>query len=71
MRTASDFGDVLRAQKQAVRIEEPAMVVGLPVGLDPSQRDTIIWRDEGGIAAKGGLAIFDLRMAEIIKFGEG
>lgn len=71
LRTASDIADLLHAQEQAVRLEEPAMVVGLPVGVDPSQRDTIIWRDEGGIAAKGGLAIFDLRMAEILKFGEG
>jgi len=65
IRTRADFEMLQNAQERAYRLEEPAMIVGLPIGFDPSQPDNVIWRDEAGIASKGGLSIFDLRMTSV------
>lgn len=65
IRTKEDFDLVQREQDRARRLEEPAMLVGLPIGFDPQARDAgVQWMDEAGIAARNDLAIFDLRMIE-------
>lgn len=63
VRSREDYDMLLRAQEEAHRLEESAMIVALPVALDPAKKDKVVWRDEGGIASTGGLAIFDLRLA--------
>jgi hypothetical protein len=63
VRSREDYDLLLRAQDEAHRLKEPAMIVALPVALDPAKKDKVVWRDEGGIASTGGLAIFDLRLA--------
>ncbi len=65
IRTNEDFNLVLREQERARHLEEPAMLVGLPIGFDPQARNAgVQWMDDAGIAAKNDLAIFDLRMIE-------
>jgi hypothetical protein len=63
IRTNEDFDLVQREQDRARRLEEPAMLVGLPIGFDPQAHDSgVQWMDDAGIAAKNDLAVFDLRM---------
>lgn len=63
IRTNEDFDLVQREQERARRLEEPAMLVGLPMNFNPQARDAgVQWMDDAGIAAKNDLAIFDLRM---------
>lgn len=63
IRTTEDFDLLQREQERACRLEEPAMLVGLPLGFDPRARNEgVQWMDDAGIAAKNDLAIFDLRM---------
>lgn len=63
IRTIEDFDLLQREQERARRLEEPAMLVGLPIGFDPHARDKgVQWMDDAGIAAQNNLSIFDLRM---------
>lgn len=63
IRTTEDFGLLQREQERARLLEEPAMLVGLPIGFDPhASGEGVKWMDEAGIAAQNDLAIFDLRM---------
>lgn len=66
VRTASDFDDVRRDQDRARRLEEPAMLVGIPAGMDPTAlRAERPWMDGAGIAQAGDLSVFDLRRVEV------
>lgn len=66
IRTVSDFDDVRRDQDRARRLEEPAMLVGIPAGMDPTlPRTEQPWMDNAGIAQAGDLSVFDLRRVEI------
>lgn len=63
IRTGEDFNLLRREQERAQRLEEPAMLVGLPIGFNPQARNAgVKWMDDAGIAAENDLAIFDLRM---------
>lgn len=66
IRTASDFDFLQRASERAQRLDEPAMLLGLPLKFDPMKSPCgLIWRDRAGIASENGLAIFDLRVASL------
>lgn len=63
IRTNADYDLVQREQERARRLEEPAMLVGLPLGFDAQARNAgVQWMDDAGITVKNDLAIFDLRM---------
>ncbi len=61
VRTSDDIDTMRRAQELARDRVEPAMLVGIPLGIDPTSI-TIdgIWLDGAGIAQPGNLAVFDL-----------
>ncbi len=62
IRSQSDYERLLRQQQAARDLEEPAMLVGIPLGLDPSRRkDRNTWVDGAGISSPDGLSVFDLR----------
>ena len=62
VRTLDDIETMRRAQESALNREEPAMLVGIPFGIDPTSRTKDnIWLDGAGIAQPGNLAVFDLR----------
>ncbi len=72
VRSREDVEAMRRAQESAQRLEEPAMLVGIPSGFDPtSPKSRGDWIDDAGIGSKNDLAIFDLRMvaAEPIERG--
>ncbi|MGA0601429.1 hypothetical protein ACO2Q3_12065 [Caulobacter sp. KR2-114] len=70
IRGASDVDELRTAQDRAQRREQPAMLVGIPLGLDPAARlSDALWMDGGGIARTGDLAVFDLRRIEIDAHG--
>ena len=61
VRTSDDIDAMRRAQDPARDREEPAMLVGVPLGFDPTFRlKDSIWLDGAGIAQPGNLAVFDL-----------
>lgn len=67
IRSQSDFESLLRVQERARNLEQPAMLVGLPLGLDPSRRkDPRTWLDGAGISSPDGLAVFDLRRIDVL-----
>lgn len=71
VRTASDFEDMRREQDRARRLEEPAMLVGIPSGIDPmAPRADRPWMDGAGIAQAGDLAVFDLRRVEVDRLAQ-
>ena len=62
VRTANDIEAILRSQEAAQGLEEPAMLVGVPLGIDPASRITDdTWLSGAGIAQPDSLAVFDLR----------
>ena len=62
VRTLDDIETMQRAQESARNHEEPAMLVGIPFGIDLTSRTkNNIWLDGAGIAQTGNLAVFDLR----------
>lgn len=66
IRAASDLEELSRVQDRARRLEEPAMLFGIPYDFDP--RRTYIeerWVDGAGIAPSNDLAVFDLREVTI------
>jgi hypothetical protein len=66
VRYAGDFEFLQREQERARNLEEPAMLVGIPLNLDPGRRPTRdAWIDGAGISAVGDLAVFDLRQVEV------
>ena len=61
VRTSDDIDAMRRAQDPARDREEPAMLVGVPLGIDATSRlKNSIWLDGAGIAQPGNLAVFDL-----------
>jgi hypothetical protein len=66
IRTTADFDLLQRASERAQSLQEPAMLVGLPINFDPKEPTCAGgWRDDAGIAPTNGLAIFDLRVASV------
>ncbi len=66
IRSQSDFESLLRRQQRARSLEEPAMLVGIPFGLDPArEKDRTTWVDGAGISSPDGLAVFDLRRIDL------
>ncbi|MDR7117380.1 hypothetical protein [Caulobacter sp. BE254] len=66
MRTRADFDLLRRAQDRARDLEEPAMIIGLPVGMDPGAAPAqTTWLDGAGISRKQDLAVFDLRRVKV------
>lgn len=64
--TRPDFEALKRAQERAQKLEEPAMMIGLPLDMDLAAPVTQnLWLDGAGIARKQDLAIFDLRRVDI------
>lgn len=62
VKTADDLEAIRRSQEAAQRLEEPAMMVGVPLDIDPaSGMSEGTWLSGAGIAQPGGLAVFDLR----------
>lgn len=62
VRTPDDVNTMRRAQDRARNGGEPAMLVGVPLGIDPASRSMDeSWLDGAGIAQVGNLAVFDLR----------
>lgn len=62
IRGKSDMPAVLERQARARDGEEPAMLIGIPMGIDPFEtRGKSVWEDGAGIAPDGDLAVFDLR----------
>ena len=60
--TAEDLNALRRAQEAAHDRKEPAMLLGLPLGLDPAAPSKgTAWLDDAGIVPRGQLAVFDLR----------
>ena len=61
VRMSDDIDAMRRAQDPARDREEPAMLVGVPLGFDATSRlKDSIWLDGAGIAQPGNLAVFDL-----------
>ena len=57
---------MLRAQERAQRLEQSAMLVGVPLGLDIAGALTDqLWLDGAGIARSQDLAVFDLRRIQV------
>lgn len=66
VRTAEEFSQLKREQESARRLEEPAMIVGIPTGFDSKRRITgKVWLDDAGMARQDDLAVFDLRYTEV------
>ena len=66
IRNQGEFESLKREQDRARRLEEPAMLVGIPVKLNLARRmDGATWLDGAGIAKGDDLAVFDLRRIEI------
>lgn len=66
IRDAADVQELLRVQERARALEQPAMLVGIPIGLDPAAAlSDVLWLDGAGIARSGDLAVFDLRRVEV------
>ena len=61
VKTSDDVDTMRRAQDRARDREEPAMLVGVPLGIDPASSSIgDSWLDGAGIAQAGNLAVFDL-----------
>lgn len=62
IREAADLEELRRVQDRARKLEEPAMLFGIPFGFDP-KRPALEqgWIDGAGIAPVNDLAVFDLR----------
>jgi hypothetical protein len=66
VRSLAAFEAVKRAQDRAVALQQPAMLVGLPLGIDPAKPSrSSTWMDGAGFSQSNDLAIFDLRRIEI------
>lgn len=66
IRSQSDLESLIRLQERARNLEQPAMLVGLPLGLDPSRKkDQTTWLDGAGISSPDGLGVFDLRRIDV------
>lgn len=66
IRDLTDVEELLRAQERARAHEQPAMVIGLPLRLDPAERmSDVLWLDGAGISRAGDLAVFDLRHVDV------
>ena len=61
VRTTADIEAVRRAQQPAQDREEPAMLVGIPLGIDPASKTRgAIWLDSAGIEPPDNISVFDL-----------
>ena len=61
LRTSDDIEILSLVQERARNREEPAILVGIPLGMDPAARTTDrIWLDTAGITQLGSLAVFDV-----------
>jgi hypothetical protein len=70
IRVAADVDELHRAQERAQALEQPAMLVGIPLGLDPAAALTDqLWMDGAGISRSQDLAVFDLRRI-VVEGGE-
>lgn len=62
IRSAEDLAALYQAREAARDRKEPAMLLGLPLGLDPAAPSKgTAWLDGAGIVPQGQLAVFDLR----------
>lgn len=65
IRSAEDLAALHEAREVARDHKEPAMLLGLPLGLDPAAPSKgTVWLDGAGMAPQGQLAVFDLRRIE-------
>ena len=70
VRTDEDRDALHRAQDAARGRKEPAVLVGLQLGLNPAVPVAgAAWHDRAGIAAQGRLGVFDLRQIEFGRYG--
>lgn len=68
IQTLQDFEVLRRDQDRARRLEAPVMLVGIPTKLDPSvPPERRPWMASAGIAQAGELAVFDLRLIEVMR----
>ncbi|MFK4056874.1 hypothetical protein [Brevundimonas sp. NPDC046655] len=66
IRSAGEFETLKREQERAQSLEEPGMVVGIPLALEPQAPATDRpWLDDAGIAQAGELSLFDLRVVDV------
>lgn len=66
IRSAGEFETLKREQGRAQSLEEPGMVVGIPLSLQPQAPVTDQpWLDDAGIAQAGELSLFDLRVVDV------
>lgn len=66
IRTNGEFDAFRREQERAKRLEEPSMLIGLPLDFEPTQRRSEgVWLDGAGIAPKNDLALFDVRRIQV------
>lgn len=66
VRSKDDLDDLLRIQERARKLEEPAMLVGIPLDFDPAEKTSrSTWVDGAGIASDGDLGLFDLRRTTV------
>lgn len=69
--TAGDIEAIRRSQEAALRLEEPAMLVGVPLDIDHASRTRDgTWHSGAGIAQPGCLAVFDLRQVTFEPFDQ-
>jgi len=65
VRSQAEFETLLRQQDRARKLEDTAMLVGIPLNLDPKRRsEDGGWLDGTSIAPPNDLAVFDLRRVE-------
>jgi hypothetical protein len=66
IRSLAELNSMRREQERAIRLEEPAMLIGLPVSFDDkSGARGQVWLDGAGIAPTNDLALFDLRRVSV------
>lgn len=71
IKSVRDLEQLRRAQDGARALREPAMILGIPTGLDPAQPiSRKLWMDSAGIAPPNGLALFDLRQVQVELFAQ-
>ena len=66
MKTSADFATLKNAQESARKLEEPAMLVGVPLNIHSNPEiNSDGWIDRAGLVKPGNLAVFDLRQVEV------
>ena len=71
IRGAADYDQLLREQERARNLEEPAMLVGIPINFNSEAKNSReTWIDGAGLSSTGELAVFDLRRVDLRRLDE-